>query len=103
MEILEKELTEYEKKEVKALLERVIALNKEEKLYYIHLVTRKTELMAGGSLFDFDPLQPSNMLETDNLWPKENPRWFATPSLQSSMGSFTGQSAGGNYRNYFKI
>jgi hypothetical protein len=95
MEVLEKELSEYEKKEVRALIERVIALNKEEKTYYVHLAERKSELMAGGSLNDYDPLLPSNMLNNQNLWPKENPKWFATPNLQSSIGSFTGQSAGG--------
>jgi hypothetical protein len=95
MEIIEKELSDYEKKEVRALIDRVVALNKEEKLYYVHLVERKSELMSGFSLNDYDPLQPSNMLNNQNLWPKENPKWFATPSLQSSIGSFTGQSAGG--------
>ena len=103
MEIIEKELSEYEKKEVKALIDRVVALNKEETLYYVHLAERKSQLMSGFSLNEYDPLQPSNMMDNQNFWPKENPKWFATPSLQSSLGSFTGSSAGSNILNFVLI
>ena len=71
MEIIEKELSEYEKKEVKALIDRVVALNKEETLYYVHLAERKSQLMSGFSLNEYDPLQPSNMMDNQNFWPKE--------------------------------
>ena len=100
LESLNNELSEYEKKEVKALVDRVLALNLEEKNYYIHLVTRKSELMAGADIMSYDSLHPTNMLELENLWPKENPKWFATPNLQSSLGSFSGQAVAGKMKSF---
>ncbi len=97
-ELLNSQLSEYEKKEVQFLLEKIKSLSKEEKLYYLHLVKTKTEALYGVELEKIDATLPSMMVEYDSFWPKNNPNWFNTPNLNATIQSFAGKVySGGNF------
>jgi hypothetical protein len=90
-EFLDKELTDFEKKEVLLLLDKISKLNKDEKLYLLALVRIKLQ-----NKLNIDLLKPqkdlNNLLERDNLWPKENPNWLKTENMKISLASFSGKT-----------
>jgi hypothetical protein len=90
MDYLNKELSESEKQEVEFISDHVRKLSKDEMKYLTILLKIKETKLQGFSPFEYNSQHPSNMLTSTNLWPKENPNWFNTSSLQATINSFQG-------------
>jgi hypothetical protein len=93
MDYLNKELSESDKKEVEFIFDHVKSLSKDELKYLAILLKIKETKLRGVSPFEYNSSHPSNKLKSSNLWPKENPNWFNTSSLQATMNSFQGGRA----------
>jgi hypothetical protein len=100
-EIIDKELNEYQKKEVKVLFEHINSLSKEEKKYYLLLIKSKIALMLGQDPMKIDLTQPSKMMKLEGTWPKENSNWMKTNHMNIAVDSFSGNSGGAVGNFYF--
>ena len=96
MDHLTKELSEYERKEVEALVSRITQLSKEEKAYYTHLAARKVSFILGEDISQVK-LNPAELMSEQNTWPKNKENWLKTPSMMATYASFTGGSVAGKY------
>lgn len=100
-EIVEKELSEYQKKEVKTLLQLFKKLSKEEKKYYSILVKNKMILMNGENPMNANFNIPSAFMGMETIIPKGD--WFKTDSMKATMASFSGAPTSQGKRGiYFK-
>ncbi len=89
-----KELSQEEREEVEFISEELETLSKDEKLYFALLMKIKQTKLLGMSPFEYNQLHPSKLVNQNNLWPKENPNWYKTPELHSTMNSFKGVAGG---------
>jgi hypothetical protein len=90
MDYLNKELSESDKQEVEFIFDHIKSLTKDELKYLAILLKVKETKLNGISPLEFNSLHPTNMTKMTNLWPKENPNWHNTSSLQSTITSFQG-------------
>jgi hypothetical protein len=90
VDMLEKELDEYQKKEAQALLSKVTKFNKDEKIYFLSLIKNKLNIMFGTDVIKSDLNYPEILMESQNLWPKENPNWMKSNNMQITVSSFSG-------------
>jgi hypothetical protein len=90
---LEKHLGEDEKKESQLLAEAVISLTKEEKDYYNIYFKRKLIDSFGINPKLYNPSAPSELAQSENIWPKDNPNWYKTNHLQNTISAFEGKAA----------
>jgi large subunit ribosomal protein L7/L12 len=95
MEKVLAELSEYEKKEVELLVEKLSKLNKDEKLYYAHLTLVADNLISGEDIRNKDISYPANFMNLENILPKSIPDWYSTTAMQSTVSSFSGKAVEG--------
>ena len=87
---LEDQLSSSEKKEVELLVEAMNILNPDEKNLFLLLVKKNIEKISGVNALNLDISTPSSMINNENLWPKENPEWYNTSHLTSTLSAFKG-------------
>ena len=88
IDLLNKELSEYEKKEVEVLIDRITELSKDEIFFYTLLTQRRTNLITEGTKPTF-----SSLLSMENTWPPGKENWLRTQNSISTFASFSGVSA----------
>jgi hypothetical protein len=90
---LEKQLSDIQKKEVELIVEAIANLTQDERKYYNIIFKHKIIAMTGLHPARESYSNPSTLLKSENLWPKENPNWYKSPHLQSTVAAFTGGAA----------
>jgi hypothetical protein len=88
-DILQKELNENERNEVRTLVDLVMKLSKDEMFYYALLTNRRANLITEGK----EPTFTSNF-QMQNTWPPGKENWLKTPNSISTFDSFSGGSGG---------
>jgi hypothetical protein len=72
------------------------SLEQEEKKLFTLLINEKTKKIFNKSYNDFTVSNPSQIIDKENLWPKENPNWMKSPHLQATLAAFAGKAAVSN-------
>lgn len=95
---LEKEMNEFEKNEVFTLFKKTIKLNDDEIKYFMALIHDSHIKDSGIDLFESTTFLPESFSKNENSWPYDKQNWMNTPSLNSTLASFSGsQSAQSNF------
>lgn len=92
--VLEKELTDLEKREVELLTDLAMGLNEIESKYYMLLLQDVSKDIYNVDPMEDDDYYPSQLNTSSNLWPKDNGKWFKTPSFESAIAAFSGGKVG---------
>jgi hypothetical protein len=96
IDFLQEELTDQEKREVEVFFKKFMKLSQDEKKYLIFLNKKNTNNKLGFDFTKVNTFHPSNLMQTENTWPKENPNWYKTENMSSTVGAFTGKASTGN-------
>ncbi len=93
---LEQQLSPIEKKECDLISEAITSLDSNEKTLFTLLLNQRLKKTFNKSYTEHTLSNPSQVINKDNLWPKDNPNWMKSSHLQSTLSAFTGKATAGN-------
>jgi hypothetical protein len=94
-DLLEQELSPSQKKECELISDAITILDPNEKKLFGLLVNEKMKKIFNKGFVDYTLSNPSDAIDMENLWPKDNPNWMKSPHLQATLSAFTGKASPG--------
>lgn len=87
-------VSDKEKQEVELILDRIMELKGNDKIYFQLYIKNKLKKNLGLDITKFDSHYPDNISATKSFWPPNDPNWYKM-NFSSSSSSSSGSGASG--------
>lgn len=95
MAALSEELSEYQKRKVNFIADKILEFNTFEMRYLAAITQERVQKTTGINPLKLNMDWPSVKMDADGTWPPLNPNWFKQQELMSQIGPLMGGFGGG--------